>query len=657
MERAYYNSSIEDFVSLGAEGILGIIAKNNTFDLTITQREAWLKQTEILKNSISNLSGKVYFEFSIPRMGKRVDIVLIIESVIFIIEFKVGAKSYDAIDLMQVTDYALDMHNFHEGSHAVTLVPILVATEAPPIKAQTISLPDDGLLNPIKCNSQNMGSYIANVLSLKKQPFIDTARWENSGYKPTPTIIEATLALYNGHSVAEISRSDAAVENISLTSKTIDNIIKKSRQNSDKSIIFVTGVPGAGKTLVGLNAATSHIDASDELYSVFLSGNGPLVRILQEALARDKVARAKELKQRILKSSALSEVKAFIQNVHHFRDDCLIDLNRAPAEHVALFDEAQRAWSKAQTVKFMRSKKNQPDFNMSEPEFLISCMDRHKDWAAIVCLVGGGQEINTGEAGIKEWFEAIEEHFPDWKIYLSESLTDNEYGAGEIISRARKNNNVSFINNLHLQTSVRSFRSEKVSLFVKQLLDLELEKAKESYKLIKENYPIVLTRDLEKAKNWVRHKSRGSERYGMIVSSQASRLKPYAIDVRVKPDPVHWFLNSKQDVRSSYYLEDVATEFDVQGLELDWVCMAWDADFRLIGEQWENWSFKGSKWQRINIEQNKIYQKNTYRVLLTRARQGMVLFVPEGNKHDKTRPPNYYDTTFNYLKNLGLKEL
>ncbi|MDH5435028.1 MAG: DUF2075 domain-containing protein, partial [Gammaproteobacteria bacterium] len=274
MERAYYNSSIEDFVSLGAEGILGIIAKNNTFDLTITQREAWLKQTEILKNSISNLSGKVYFEFSIPRMGKRVDIVLIIESVIFIIEFKVGAKSYDAIDLMQVTDYALDMHNFHEGSHAVTLVPILVATEAPPIKAQTISLPDDGLLNPIKCNSQNMGSYIANVLSLKKQPFIDTARWENSGYKPTPTIIEATLALYNGHSVAEISRSDAAVENISLTSKTIDNIIKKSRQNSDKSIIFVTGVPGAGKTLVGLNAATSHIDASDELYSVFLSGNG-----------------------------------------------------------------------------------------------------------------------------------------------------------------------------------------------------------------------------------------------------------------------------------------------------------------------------------------------------------------------------------------------
>ena len=418
-------------------------------------------------------------------------------------------------------------------------------------------------------------------------------------------------------------------------------------------------MPGSGKTLVGLNVASSHMDKDKdkELYSVFLSGNGPLVKILQEALARDKVARSAEAGQRIKKGEALSEVKAFIQNVHHFRDDGLIDLTKPPVEHVALFDEAQRAWSKHQTVKFMREKKNQPDFNQSEPEFLISCMDRHTDWATIVCLVGGGQEINTGEAGISEWFEAIKKSFPHWKIYLSDKLTDSEYGAGEIIEQAKKNPMVKFIPDLHLQTSVRSFRSEKVSLFVKQLLDLDMEEAKKNLQSIQENYPIVLTRDLERAKNWVRKQARGSERYGMVVSSQAYRLKPYSIDIRVKTNPVHWFLNGKDDVRSSYFLEDVATEFDVQGLELDWVCMAWDADFRYSDNKWENWSFRGSKWQRINKAERQMYQKNAYRVLLTRARQGMVLFVPNGDDDDHTRPKSYYDSTYHYLKSLGLTEI
>ena len=421
----------------------------------------------------------------------------------------------------------------------------------------------------------------------------------------------------------------------------------------------MTGVPGAGKTLIGLNVATTHINPDDELYSVFLSGNGPLVNILQEALARDKVARGKEAGEKIKKGAAKSEVKAFIQNVHHFRDDGLADLNKAPAEHVALFDEAQRAWTKDQTVKFMREKKNQPNFDMSEPEFLISCMDRHPDWATIVCLVGGGQEINTGEAGIGEWFDAVENSFPDWKIYLSDRLTDSEYGAGEVIDRAKNNTMVKFIPDLHLhlQKSLRSFRSEKVSLFVKQLLDLEMEAAKESFKTINQNYPIVLTRDLNKAKEWVRIKARGTERYGMVVSSQAYRLKPYSIDVRVKTDPVHWFLNEKDDVRSSYYLEDVVTEFDVQGLELDWVCMAWDADFRFAEDKWENWSFRGNKWQRIRKLERQMYQKNAYRVLLTRARQGMVLFVPEGEDDDYTRPKSYYDSTYQYLMDLGIREL
>ena len=630
------------------------MAREHSFDLTAHQRDAWIEQTRLLKNALLNLDGKIYFEFSIPRMGRRIDAVIIIGSVIFVVEFKVGATTYEAADLDQVMDYALDLQNFHEGSHYATLVPVLVATNALKHDNLSASLPVDRLFPPVCCNGETLGVVIHSILESQSGQSIDCVEWESSGYKPTPTIIEATLALYNGHSVSEISRSDASAINLSCTSESVSEIITKSKKNSEKSIVFVTGVPGAGKTLVGLDVATTHIDSNDELYSVFLSGNGPLVKILQEALARDKVSRNLEAGEKIRKGDALSEVKAFIQNVHHFRDDGLLDLSKPPVEHVALFDEAQRAWTKQHTIKFMRDKKNQAGFNQSEPEFLISCMDRHRDWATVVCLVGGGQEINTGEGGIGEWFDAIKLSFPHWKIYLSDQLTDSEYGAGEIVNKVKSDSRVTFLPELHLKTSVRSFRSEKVSLFVKQLLDLEKESAKQVLTEIQDNYPIVLTRDFEIAKNWLRDHARGSERYGMVVSSHAERLKPYAIDVRVKTNPVHWFLNGKDDVRSSYYLEDVATEFDVQGLELDWVCVAWDADFRYGKENWGHWSFRGSRWQRIKKLERQIYQKNAYRVLLTRARQGMVMVVPEGDDNDITRPGEYYDGTYRYLKELGL---
>jgi len=659
MRRAYYSSSISLFCNQEPDQILGEMTQEHSFDLTTLQRDAWVGQTKILKDVLCNYEGKIYFEFSIPRMGKRVDTIVIIDAIVFVIEFKVGASTYESADIEQVMDYALDMQNFHEGSHNVILVPVLVATRAPDKTIHLNHIQKNKLLTPICCNAQSLEKVIGDVLSLHKENAININEWEESGYKPTPTIIEATLALYGGHSVVDISRRDATAENLSHTSSAIVDIIKKSNNDSEKAIIFVTGVPGSGKTLVGLNVASSHMDKDKdkELYSVFLSGNGPLVKILNEALARDRVEKSIATGEKLKIGKARSEVKALIQNVHHFRDEGLKDSNKKPPEKVVVFDEAQRAWSKEQTIKFMREKKNQPDFDMSEPEFLISCMDRHLDWATIVCLVGGGQEINTGEAGISEWIEAIGDTFPHWNIYLSDRLTDSEYGAGVVISQAKKSPLVKFIPELHLQTSLRSFRSEKVSLFVKQLLDLEMEAAKESFKTINENYPIVLTRDLSKAKDWVRNKARGSERYGMVVSSQASRLKPYAIDVRVKTDSVHWFLNEKDDVRSSYYLEDVVTEFDVQGLELDWVCMAWDADFRYADDKWENWSFRGNKWQRIKKLERKMYQKNAYRVLLTRARQGMVLFVPEGTDDDHTRPKRYYDSTYRYLKNLGLREI
>ncbi len=465
------------------------------------------------------------------------------------------------------------------------------------------------------------------------------------------------MSLYNGHSVAEISRSDASAVNLTQTSNTISNIICAAKANSEKALCLVTGVPGAGKTLVGLNIATKHIDKSNELYSVFLSGNGPLVAILREALARDKVRREKEHGRKRTKADVLSEVKLFIQNVHHFRDECLIDSDRPPIEHVALFDEAQRAWDKKQTSAFMLRKKQVLNFDKSEPEFLISCLDRHRDWAVVVCLVGGGQEINTGEAGIREWIQSILRSFPNWHIYLSSRLTDSEYAAGHALGQLATRASVEFRDELHLAVSMRSFRAENVSLLVKQVLDLEPSQARQTLQHITDRYPIVVTRNLQAAKEWVRTQARGTERYGIVVSSEAQRLKPLAIDVRTPMDPIHWFLDGKTDVRSSYYLEDVATEFHVQGLELDWACVMWDGDFRYTHGGWEHWSFCGDHWNRIRKTERKLYLKNAYRVLLTRARQGMAIVVPEGDSGDPTRNPQFYNSTFQYLSDVGFKIL
>ena len=381
-----------------------------------------------------------------------------------------------------------------------------------------------------------------------------------------------------------------------------------------------------------------------------------MVAILQEALTRDKVRQEKELGNKITKEVAKEGVKAFIQIIHHYRDAYLVD-PKPPYDHVAIFDEAQRAWNKKQTMNFMKRKKNQPNFKYSEPAFLVSCLERHKDWAVIVCLVGGGQEINTGEAGISEWLNAIYYSFPHWEVCISPHLTDNEYSAVETINKLKEKCVTKFDENLHLSVSMRSFRAENVSLFVKQVLDIDKENAQKTYSLISKNYPIVLTRDLNKAKAWLKEKARGSERYGIVVSSKAERLKPHGIFVKSPMNPVHWFLEDKNDVRSSYYLEDIATEFHVQGLELDWACVTWDGDLRYSESEWKTFSFVGTKWQKIHKEDRKQYLINAYRVLLTRARQGMVIVVPEGNIEDSTRNPEYYNSTFDYLKSVGIDEI
>lgn len=658
MNRAFYSSTIYEFLSLSDEEIIGHLALNSTFADEQNQKRAWLEEIRILKESLEYYrNGAIYLEFSIPRMGQRIDALLLIGAVVFVLEFKVAEKEFTSYAIDQVMDYALDLKNFHETSHELFIAPILIATEAE-ASFTTVSLTphNDKMLYPIRCNAELLSDVIKDVLNFSDGEKIEKSIWESGHYKPTPTIIEAARALYFGHSVSEISRNDASAINISKTSEEIYKIIDFSRNHKRKSICFVTGVPGAGKTLVGLNIANKYSDEKNELYSVFLSGNGPLVKILREALTRDKVNRDKHAGLRTKKGVVFGAVKSKIQNVHNFRDDCLVDPS-APVEHVALFDEAQRAWTLEQTSNFMKRKKNQPNFNHSEPEFLISCLNRHKDWAVVVCLVGGGQEINTGEAGISEWINSIYNYFKDWDVYISSRLTDTEYAAGEALKILEGRNNVNYNDALHLAVSMRSFRAENVSLLVKQILDISIEEAKLTLSKINSKYPIVITRDLCKAKQWLKAQARGSERYGIVVSSQAERLRPHSIFVSSPMDPVHWFLDEKDDVRSSYYLEDVATEFDVQGLELDWVCVTWDADFRFIKNGWQHWAFKGNNWQKINKPERQRYLKNAYRVLLTRARQGMVIVVPPGDKADHTRPPSYYNSTYDYLKEIGFKEL
>lgn len=650
---AYYVADVAAFIGTSADEILGVITANSAFAVDPPQRDAWVMQIAALKPALAGVEGTIFFEFNVPRIGSRIDTVLISGPAIFAIEFKVGEMNFKRDDLNQVWDYALDLKNFHKASHHAPIIPILVATHA--LQSET-ALPapyDDDVFPPIRCNSEGLRYLILAGLERTVGNSLDARKWGASPYQPTPTIIEAAQTLYAQHSVEAIARSDAGARNLRLTSHRIEELVEEARQKRHKIIIFVTGVPGAGKTLVGLNVATKKRDHTQPTHAVFLSGNGPLVDVLREALTRDEVARLRRRLDKTRKGVVKQKVQAFIQNVHHFRDAGLRD-SGAPSDHVVIFDEAQRAWNREMTASFMLRKKKRVGFTQSEPEFLISYLDRHNDWAAVICLVGGGQEINRGEAGISAWLDAVNTSFPSWHVYVSPELTDSEYAAGHVLDTLSGRANVVKDDSLHLAVSMRSFRAEHVSSFVKAILDCDSGRAREIFVPMSSRYPIALTRDLNTAKKWIRTHARGSERFGLVASSGAQRLKPHAIDVRVEIDPIHWFLNDSEDSRSSFYMEDAATEFQVQGLELDWVCMTWDADLRFAQSDWNYHSYVGSKWTSIHKADRQQYLRNAYRVLLTRARQGMVIFVPPGNSSDHTRPPAYYDSTFKYLAGIGI---
>ncbi len=653
MKDAYYSATIAEFLHQSRDEILGELTRAHHHALEHQQRNAWLAQIEILKAELSDIAGAhIFLEFSIPRMGKRADVVILHRGIVFVIEFKVGSSSFDNYAIDQVYDYALDLKNFHLGSHEIPIVPVLVATEAQGSEQTDAKWAADGVAAPIL-----IGRYsIRHTLKLARPEFaeardLDVKAWRLSGYRPTPTIIEAAEALYRNHAVDEISRSDAGAKNLRSTSEAIAQIIENAKGTGQKAICFITGVPGAGKTLAGLNIAAKRAERHEDEHAVFLSGNGPLVDVLREALARDQVDR-----EGIRKSDAHRAVRRFVQNIHHFRDHYLENPDE-PFEKVVVFDEAQRAWTKDQASKFMKTKRGHCGFAMSEPEFLISVMDRHTDWCTIICLIGGGQEINTGEAGLAEWLTALRERYSDWDIHASSVLEDRHYTIDEDAFRLLAAPKIQKHAELHLSVSMRSFRAEQLSGFVSQVLDGSACDARKVLAELTGRYPIALTRDLATARDWLREHARGNERYGLIASSGAYRLRPEGVQVKAKVDPASWFLNDRFDVRSSYYLEEVATQFDVQGLELDWAGVCWDADLRWTSGQWSFHAFKGTRWQNVNDETKRLYLLNAYRVLLTRARQGMIIFVPKGDINDLTRPPKHYDGIVEFLKLCGIEEI
>ena len=652
VKRAYYSSSVLDFLNKDDFTIFGEITSNDQFAADDLQKNTWKKEIEILKRELSPFNdAHLLFEYTIPRIGNRIDNVLLYKGIVFLLEFKVGEKTYPSYAIEQATDYALDLSCFHKESHNKLLVPILICTRAPE-KQQSINILKDNILETHCCNEYSIRKYIEVVCSGYSKPTFSASGWINSLYMPTPTIIEAAQALYIGHNVEDISRNDASAKNLNQTTKAINEIIDYSKANDKKSICFITGVPGAGKTLAGLNIAIGRQKADENEHAVFLSGNGPLVDVLQEALARDDVAR-----NGTRKTEAMRKSKEFIQIIHHFRDDA-ISVDTPPIERVTIFDEAQRAWDKTNLTDFMKRKKGVLDFNMSEPEFLISILNRHEGWATIVCLIGGGQEINKGEsAGIAGWFESLKNNYPHWDVYISNKITDEEYAKGHSFEELVKDINYKIIEDLHLSVALRSFRSENVAAFVKALLDVDKSKAKWLYDQFKNDYPICITRDLDTAKTWIKSKAKGSQRYGLTASSGAKRLRKYGVWVQNKVDAPNWFLNGKDDVRASYFLEETATEFDIQGLELDWTILCWDANLRFNNNRFEHFNFNGTRWKNVNNEANILYLKNAYRVLLTRARQGFIIFIPKGDSRDITMQPSFYDGIYAYLKEIGIEEV
>jgi hypothetical protein len=666
---AYYRRTIAEFLQASPSEVLGeLTSGNRQFGFSEVEGEAidaWQEETICLKDQLAQLSKSLrgalqwglLLEFPIPRRQRRIDAVLLAGQLIFVLEFKSGTSGAAWSSGRQAEDYALDLSYFHAPSHHCVIIPAVVA----PGLAYRASCDVGGNVRSLaSVPLEKLASFLCSTFQAEKagdQTQLDPKDWDEGLYEPVPTVIEAAMALYSGMSVREIARSHAGQENLTGVTDFLLDAVSRAQARREKIICFITGIPGAGKTLAGLNLVHNReIHGDGRPASVFMSGNGPLVEILREALAIDCA-----LRTGTTLGNTRKQVQTFVQNIHHFvKDNLERPVNQTPYENAIVFDEAQRAWNAAQNGK--KYKKRSPVWHVPEPEMVLTIMDRHQDWATVVALVGGGQEIHDGEAGLSEWGRALAK-YPHWRVLASpEALSGGEsVGGASLFDGKPVKNDVIEESALHLNVCIRSHQATELSTWVNSVLQGDAKSAAQLSASF-DQFPIVLTRDLAQAKQWLLKQARGERRCGLVASSGATRLRAFGIEtsmaIREAYSYPHWFLKPRGDVRSSYQLEVVATEFEIQGLELDIAGLCWGGD--LIWDpavkRWRPLKLLGNSWKEVN-EGRAIYIHNKYRVLMTRAREGVVIWVPEGDSSDSTRDVGAMNDTADYLIRCGVVPL
>jgi hypothetical protein len=664
---AYYRSSVAELIDDDLERIIGVLAaasaKAGFVDHKNRQTTAWQNQIDILKAGCKALVDEndefggwgLLLEYPIPRRQKRIDVVMLARDVIFCIEFKTKAKTHNLQARKQAEDYALDLRDFHSESLGRRIIPIAVSSNAESRELIPSGFYYDLVRPALLTNAADLFKVIVEAYESQtdsNEPAIHPEAWDESAYRPVPTIIEAAEALYAGHDVREIAASHAGNENLNITSQLIIDLVKRAQERHEKIACFVTGIPGAGKTLAGLNVVHNPaLRREGRPPGVFLSGNGPLVKVIRAAIDRD-------FKRRTIGVVLRDNTGTFIQNVHQFIKE---ERNRelAPSENVIVFDEAQRAWNAEQTA---RKQEDDEEEAQSEPEIILSIMNRH-EWSIVVALVGGGQEIHKGEAGLAEWGRTLRSKFPKWRVAVSpEALDGGASVAGHTLFEGERPSSIILEDSsLHLDTTRRSYRAQQVTEWVEAVLRADSAAAADIAKEL-ESFPLVMTRSLATAREWLRTKTLGLRRCGLIASSGGLRLRAEGLELssafrRAGDLYVNWFLNDPTDVRSSNQLEVAASEFECQGLELDWVGLCWSGDltFDPKTKKWATRTFRGNAWKNVANELDQQYLFNKYRVLLTRAREGLIIWIPEGDPTDSTRPAEWFDATAHYLQTCGLE--
>jgi hypothetical protein len=664
---SFYRATVEEFLARTEEYVLAQLATayasrgytSQYSDQTLT----WKRDIHSLKQALATCvavvgsarAWGVILEFSIPRKERRIDAVLLIRDSIVILEAKTGQAMSTA--KRQIEEYALLLHYFHKGSTDRRIIPVVVSSDSDRDDFIDNCLNQRELfpqfywhwLAPVIRNSWDTLAKVLLQVDQHAQNQICVETWENSPYFPVPSILEAASALRSGLSIREIAHSEASEHEVEAVCATVQGFVNQARTQQHHAICFLTGVPGSGKTLVGLSLAHSAENRANAIH--FMSGNGPLVQVLQHLFTKESMRSGATAPQ------ARTEAKTLIENVHVFARYHTDDNPGPPSNHAIIFDEAQRAWNRTQNMRKFRR-------DYSEPEMLLRIMERHADWAVVVALVGGGQEINDGEAGLEEWGRALSNSDKDWVIYASpEVLEGGPSTAGHRLFDEGACKNVKTHTALHLRTSNRSLRADQLATWVNLVLDGDAEGA--AALEITNRFPIFLSRELDATRRKLRDQGIGASRYGLVGSSGAARLRAEGLEpsssFHAEYPWEHWYLGEETDVRSSFRCEVFATEFEIQGLELDWIGLCWGGDFIRNGSQaWELRALRHgltSRWTAIRSREKQIYRKNAYRVLLTRARQGMVIFVPNGDALDPTNQPSEFEATAQYLLRCGVLPL